>query len=283
MIVGLLHNRIGFEEKEIMKELSKRNVKVDIIDCRNLNFDLHDPSSFPHADVFLQRCISYFKGLYVSAILESEGFTVINPYITTKICGDKLFTYLVLKQHNIPIPRTSISFGIEGALSSAEKMGFPVVIKPLVGSWGRLVALATDTFSLKSILESRETLGGPLHKIFYLQEYIKTNRDIRALVVGDEVVAAMYRYVIDGDWRSNAHRGAHAEKAKISDDLQDICLKISEITHGKILGIDLIEMENQQLVVLEINHNPQFRKISSVCSVNVAAKIAEFLVKFRKE
>ncbi|MFB0563713.1 MAG: lysine biosynthesis protein LysX [Candidatus Lokiarchaeia archaeon] len=276
MNIGLIYNQISWEEKAIVEEAKKQGIKIQPFDCRKMHLKIQDGKEFSDINLFLQRSLSYTKGLYSTAILESQGFRVINSTECQEICGNKLKTSIALNRFGILTPKTYVAFSYESALKALEEVGYPAILKPLIGSWGRLVAILKDEQSAKAILESREILGSFLHKIYYLQEFIDSGRDIRAFVIGESVVAAMYRYLIPGDWRSNATIGAKADPCEVTPEIEDLALKTAAATKGEIVGVDFFENDDQ-LLVNEINHAPGFRHIVSATEVNIAEKIVEYL------
>ncbi len=277
MILGLIHNRIAWEEKEIIEAAKRKGVPVKLLDSRNMEVDVTGDKCDYGVDVFLQRSISYTKGLYSTLVLEAMGYRVINSYKCQEICGDKLKTTIALKQAGLPLPKTRLALSQDAAIKALDKLGYPSVIKPLIGSWGRLVALLNDPTSAKAIIETRETLGDNIHKVYYLQEYVNHNsRDLRLFVIGDEVVAAMYRYVIPGDWRSNATIGGKTEACKVTDEIEEIAIRAAKATFSEIAGVDLLE-GNGILLLNEVNHNPGFQHLATVTKVDIAGKIIDYL------
>jgi len=287
----LICNKISWEEKEIIKAARKRNIEYDIILNHDLVLDL-EKEHFD-TDIFLQRSLSYFRGLYINAILENQGYRVINSFHCAQICGNKLLTTLELVKNKIPTPKAYCAFTKKGALEALENLGYPAVIKPIVGSWGRLVALLKDRDFAVAVLEDRETLGQLYHKIFYLQKYIwkpardisefvstrdEPPRDIRVLTIGNEVITAMYRYEIKDDWRSTATLGARSKPCKVTPEMEKIALKAAKIVDGEILGLDLMETDNGYLIQ-EINHTSGFKAASWTTGTDIAGRIIEYLIK----
>ncbi|WXG40413.1 MAG: lysine biosynthesis protein LysX [Candidatus Freyarchaeum deiterrae] len=276
MNIGLIYNQISWEEKSITEEAKKQGVNVKPLDIRKIYLKIQDGQEFSEVDLFLERSLSYTKGLFSTMVLENQGFRVINSTECQEICGNKLKTSVALNGLGILQPKTYVAFSLESALEALEKLGYPAIVKPLIGSWGRLVAILKDEQSAKAVLESREVLGSVFHKVYYLQEFIDSGRDIRVFVIGDSVVAAMYRYLIPGDWRSNATIGGKAEACEVTPEIEDLALKAAGATKGEIVGVDLFEKDNQ-LLVNEVNHAPGFRHIVSATGVNIAEKMIEYL------
>jgi [lysine-biosynthesis-protein LysW]--L-2-aminoadipate ligase len=236
-------------------------------------------SDFDFGDVVLERCVSYFRGLHFIACLEFLDVPVINKFEVANNCGNKMITSLLLKKHNVPTPKTYFSFSAETALENLEKVGYPMVIKPVVGSWGRGVMALKDRDTADAIIEVRELNDGPLDRIYYLQEMIKRPpRDIRVIAVGDQVVAAMYR-TSTGGFKTNIALGAEPVPCEITKELEDICLKASKAVGGGILGIDLMEDEKRGLVVHEVNNTVEFKGLAKVTKKNIPKEMIDFAVK----
>jgi len=274
--VVLLYDRLRWEEKAILDALKSRGVDVEMIDAKvkvAVLGKLRDVG-----DIVLNRCVSHYRGLYWTAILEAEGLRVVNSFRTLLIGGDKLLTSLELVKAEIPTPKFVVAFTAEGALQALSEMGLPAVVKPVVGSWGRLLALLKDYEHAKAIFEHREYLEPILHNIFYMQEYIdKPSRDIRSVVIGDDVVASIYRYAPPGEWRTNVALGGRAEACELSDDQEELVLKAAKAINGEVVGVDCLE-SNRGLLVNEINTTVEFKGAYSATRVDIAGKIAEYLI-----
>jgi len=266
--LGILYDRAKWEEKALKREAERRGIKVSMLNILNSVMRVSDGSEFKE-DVYIQRSLSFFKGLYSTAIIEHHGKTVVNSYRTSVTCGNKLLTTLALVEHGVPTPRTVVAFSEEGALKAVETLGYPAVLKPIHGSWGRLVAILNDPSSAKAIVESRA----------YLVE--RPPRDIRSFVVGDRVVAAMYRVAPRGEWRTNVMRGGRVEVCPITDELEDLSLKAAEAVGGGVLGVDIMEGDNG-LIVHEVNHVPGFANTARIVEPNLPGLIVEYAVELAK-
>jgi [lysine-biosynthesis-protein LysW]--L-2-aminoadipate ligase len=227
------------------------------------------------ADVFLQRCMSFFRSVHVTAVLESKGKAVVNSYSAASTCGNKLLTSISLSQAKIPTPRTFLTFTKESSLHALNQLGYPAVLKPVVGSWGRLIALVKDSESASAILESREYLH-PIQQVYYIQEKInRPQRDIRCYVIGDHAVAAIYRNAPVNDWRTNTARGGVAEKMPITLELEELSIRAAHAVGGGAFGVDLMETENG-LVVHEVNHTTEFTNTVRVTGVDIPKLLLEY-------
>jgi len=284
--IGLVYDRIRWDEKALIRAATKARIDLKIVDLKNTCIDIvSNPATLEaeFGDIVLQRCVSYFRGLHVSAILENSGIQVINPFNVSLICGNKLFTTLALYKAGIPVPKTLTAFTEESVFKALEKLGYPAVIKPVVGSWGRLIALIKDKESAQAIIESREQMRNSLLQIYYIQEYVqRPPRDIRILVVGEEVTAASYRYSPKDDWRTNVARGGTSEPCPITDQLEDIALKTAEAVGGGVLAVDCMESP-RGILVHEVNSTVEFKGLYSATKVDIPKKIINYAVRVMKK
>ncbi|MCX8169755.1 MAG: lysine biosynthesis protein LysX, partial [Candidatus Methanomethyliaceae archaeon] len=256
----------------------KRNIDFSLVNAENLSLDITSNDKPEELrDVVLQRCVSYFRGLHLSAVIESYGIKVINSFRTMEICGNKELNSLIFKKHNIPTPRTYIAFTTEAALVALEKLGYPAILKPVIGSWGRLVSLLNDRTSAIVALEHREMMF-PLYQVYYLQEMIKRPpRDLRVFVIGDEVPVAIYR-INENDWRTNTARGGRVEICPIDEEIRELALRAAEAVGGGVFGVDMMESENGY-VVHEINATVEFRNTVPATGVDIPGMIIDYVIK----
>jgi len=283
--IVIVYDRIRAEEKALQKAGERIGANVSLVDVKDSFIDITKSEVNPEVlkgDVVIQRCVGHYRSLYLTAIIESMGVPVINPFQTTLICGDKLLTTLTLKRAGIPTPRTCIAFTRDGAFKALEEIGYPAVFKPVVGSWGRLVSLVKDIDAAKVVVEHRELLY-PLYQIFYIQEYVdKPGRDVRCFVVGGEVIAAIYRYAAPGEWRSNTALGGRAVKMEINDELRELSLKAAKAVGAHVVGIDCLE-SSKGLLVHELNSVTEFRNAAPATGVDIARKIIEYAISIAKK
>ncbi|HEY9077745.1 MAG TPA: lysine biosynthesis protein LysX [Anaerolineaceae bacterium] len=275
MKIGFLYSRVRIEEKLLLDELSKRpGVEVVQVNDDDTFFELGAP--LPQVDVLFERSVSYSRGLYISRIFEASGVRVVNPSIVAERCGDKYVTSQILFNHHIASPRVMMAFSEESALQAIESMGYPCVLKPVVGSWGRLLAKVNDRASAESIIEHKSTLGGYNHQIFYVQEYIeKPGRDIRAFSVGGKTICAIYRN--STNWITNTARGGQATNCPVTSEIDELCQRTSEAIGGGLLAIDLFETP-RGLLVNEVNHTMEFRNSIATTGVNIPEKMVDYVV-----
>ncbi|RJS81975.1 lysine biosynthesis protein LysX, partial [Candidatus Bathyarchaeota archaeon] len=269
--IGLVYDRIRWEEKQLLKAAQDREIKVKMVDSRKESVNLlsnYEEIRETFGDPVLQRCISYFRGLHLTAILESKGVRVVNSFDVSLKCGNKLFTTLTLSKAGVPVPETMAAFTMDGVFKALNDLGYPAVLKPVVGSWGRLMAILKDKETTQAIIELREKINNALLQIYYVQKWVdRPPRDIRVVVVGDEVVAASYRYSPVDDWRTNVARGGKSEVCPITPELEEVALKAAEAVGGGVLAVDCMESREKGLLVHEVNNTVEFRGLASTTNV----------------
>jgi [lysine-biosynthesis-protein LysW]---L-2-aminoadipate ligase len=276
--IGVLYSRVRVEEKWIFAAMEKRGIDYERLDDRAISFDLENPEPWRAFDAVLERSISYTSGLYALRLLNSFGVPTVNTALVAEICGDKLTTSAMLAKAGVPQPRNVVAFTPEAALDAIEAFGYPVVLKPVVGSWGRLLAKINDRDAAEAVLEHKSTLGSVQHSVFYIQEFIKKpGRDIRAIVIGDRVLTAMYRK--SEHWITNTARGGEGELCPITPDIEEICLKATAAVGGGVLAVDLVEHPDKGMVVNEINHTMEFHTMQPVSGIDIAGEIVEYTVR----
>ena len=275
MKVGLLLSRVRVEEKWILEALDKRGVTYERIDDRNASFDLSHPGHWCDFDVVLERSISYSHGLYATQVLNAWGVPTVNMAHVAATCGDKVATTSALARAGVPQPRTKVAFTAEAAIEAIEELGYPVVLKPVVGSWGRLLSKVNDRDAAEAILEHKEILGSYQHSIFYIQEYIqKPGRDIRAFVVGDQTICAIFR--TSQHWITNTARGGQGEVCPVTPELDEICRKAAQAVGGGVLAIDVFEDPQRGYLINEINHTMEFHTLAPITGVDIAGVIVDY-------
>lgn len=279
--VGFLCSRVRKDEKLLLNELRDRGgVEVERIDPRDASFGAGgvrgvetDPEDL---DVVVDRAMSYSRGLYAARFFESYGVPVVNTSEVASACGDKVETSLALSENGVRTPETRVAFTPESALETVESLGYPVVVKPVVGSWARLLAKVNDRDAAEAVFEHKKVLGSYEHSVFYVQNFVeKPGRDIRVAVVGDEAVAAMYRE--SDDWITNAARGAETTDCEIGDELRGVALDAARAVgcgERGVVGVDVME-DGDDLTVHEVNHSLEFKALTEASDVNVAAHYAD--------
>jgi [lysine-biosynthesis-protein LysW]---L-2-aminoadipate ligase len=279
MNIGVLYSRVRVEEKLLFEEFARRGIDFTRLDDRELIFELgQEPQRF---DVVLERCINHSRAVFALKLLNDAGIPTVNTYDVAETCGNKILTSSALSRDGVPSPRTLIAFTPESAMEAIEELGYPAVLKPAVGSWGRLLSLVSDRYAAEAILEHKEILGSYHHSIFYVQEYVpKPDRDIRSFVVGDECICAIYRY--SGHWITNTARGGRAENCPLTDEIVDISQRAARAVGSGVLAIDLLESD-RGLLVNEVNYTMEFRNSIDTTGVNIPARVVDYAIQVAEE
>jgi [lysine-biosynthesis-protein LysW]---L-2-aminoadipate ligase len=273
--LAVVYDRVREDEKMLWRAMDDLGVEYDKVYAPQLSFDFMGEK--PQWDVVIERCVSQSRGYAIAASLEAWGVEVVNPSHVIANCGDKLVTNALLAKHQIPAPRTQVAFDTDHALEVIEKMGYPVVMKPPVGSWGRLLSLIRDRDAAETVLEHKEVLGGYQHQIFYIQEIIdKPGRDIRAFVASGQCIAAIYRN--SDHWITNTARGGKAENCEVTPELADLAERSARAVGGAVVAVDLVEDPARGLLVIEVNHTMEFKNSVTTTGVNIPLKIAEYAI-----
>jgi len=275
--IGVLYSRVRVEEKWIFASLERRGLDYERLDDRQVHFNLDDPEPWLQYDAILERSISYTNGLYACRIFNIWGIPTVNTAAVAEACGDKLITTTLLARAGVPQPHSRVAFTPESALETIEAMGYPVVLKPVIGSWGRLLAKVNDRDSAEAILEHKAVLGSVQHSVFYIQEYIKKpGRDIRAVVVGDKVITAIYRK--SAHWITNTARGGEGELCPVTPELEEVSLKAAQAVGGGVLAVDVIEDPERGMLVNEVNHTMEFHTVQPLSGIDIADTIVGYAV-----
>ena len=278
--ICIVFDRLRTEEKLLQKKAEELGYETSMIDAKITSFDTDSkPENFDFGDVVLERCVSYYRGLHFTACLEFLDIPVINKFDVANTCGNKMITSMLLKKNNIPTPKTYFSFSAETALENFENIGYPLVIKPIIGSWGRSIMPIKDKDTAEAVIENRQVTDGPQDRIYYLQEMIdRPPRDIRVITVGDQAVSAMYRKS-SGGFKTNIALGADPELCQITKEMEDLCEKTSKAVGGGILGIDLMEDKERGLVVHEVNNTVEFKGLVKVSEKNIPKEMIDYAVR----
>lgn len=277
MKIGVLYSRVRAEEKLLFEAFEARGIPYDKIDDREVQFDLTNPGAWRDYDVILERCINHSRALYALKILNDWGIPTVNTAYVADVCGNKLVTSSQLVKHGVPTTRIKVAFTPESALQAIEEMGYPVVMKPAIGSWGRLLSKINDREAAEAVLEHKEILGSYHHSIFYIQEYIrKPGRDIRAFVVGDETIAAIYRH--SEHWITNTARGGQATNCPVTPELNKLCVAAAKAVGGGIVGVDILEDPERGYLVNEVNYTIEFRNSIVSTGVDIPNRIVDYVL-----
>lgn len=288
--IGMVYSRARVEEKMLQDAAAKRSVDLVPVPDNDLVLDL-DPGALPY-DAVLERSVSYTRGLYLLRFCRAHGIPAVNTYDVAAACGDKTETSLRLRRAGVPTPQTLVAFEPEAALRALDTLGYPAVVKPTLGSWARMVSLVRDRREAEQILEHREQLPNPVQQVYYLQKYVEKrgqpggasdlHRDLRAFVIGDRTVCAIWRN--SPHWITNTARGGTASVCKVTPELDELCLKAAAAVGGGVLALDLMEDASVPggLTVHEINHTMEFRNSVAPTGVDIPGLIVEQCVREAK-
>lgn len=272
-MIGIFCSRVRIEEKTLFEALRRRSIPFERLDEDQVQFPVGIPAAYP--DVVLDRSIHHGRSLYALTLLNAVGVPTVNRGRVARICGDKILTTAALARAGVPVPKTVVTFTREAALKAIETMGYPVVLKPMVGSWGRLLAKINDRDAAEAVLEHKEVLGSYQHGIFYIQEFVrKPDRDIRAIVIGDRTVGAIYRRA--DHWITNTARTGEAFPCPVTPEIDKLCLAAAQAVGGGFLAIDLLEHE-RGLLVNEINYTPEFHGFIGATGIPVADLVIDYV------
>ncbi|WP_436908860.1 lysine biosynthesis protein LysX [Halosimplex marinum] len=283
MKVGILYSRIRRDEKLLLNELRERDHEVVKVDVRKQRFGLSEPpEDMRDVDVLVDRCLATSRSLYATEFADAYDIPVVNSAETAEVCANKVKNSLALEKAGVPTPATDVAFTKDAALESIEDFGYPCVLKPVIGSWGRLMAKIDSRSAAEAILEHKETLGHYEHKVFYIQEFVdKPGRDIRVVAVDGEPVAGMVRS--SDHWLTNAAKGAETSEIEITEEMEELVRKASDAVGGGLLGIDLMETgvddegNPSGYTVHEVNHTVEFKALNEVTDVDVPATVVDWL------
>lgn len=280
MRIGILFGRIRVEEKMLIAAFRERRIAFELLDDRTLVFPLAPDrealaTEWAQYDAVLMRNIAQSRTLASLYALEAAAVATINARRVVETCGDKIQTTLALTRAGVPSPRTGMAFTPESALATIEAIGYPAVLKPAVGSWGRLLSKVNDREAAEAVIEHKEVLGHYQHKIYYVQEYIeKPMRDIRAFVVGDETICAIYRDA--AHWITNTARGGQSSNCPVTPELDALCVQAARAVGGGVVAVDVLEDRARGLLVNEVNHTMEFRNSVAPTGVDIPGRIVEY-------
>ena len=279
--VCIVFDRLRSEEKMLQKEAANLGHDAVMLDAKitQINTD-SKKNDFDLGDIVLERCVSYFRGLHFTSCLEFMDMPVLNKFDVASTCGNKMFMTMLLKKNNIPTPKTYFSFSSQSAAENLEKVGYPLVIKPVIGSWGRGIIAIKDKDTMDAVSEIRDITDSPHDRIYYLQELVKRPpRDIRVITIGDRPIAAMYRKS-SGGFKTNIALGADPEICEITKEMEDLAAKASKAMGGGILGVDMMESDEKGLVVHEVNNTVEFKGLARVAEKNIPKEMVEFALEY---
>lgn len=277
MKIALVCSLVRPEEKMLIEALASRGVDSEVFDDRSLVFDLQDLSAWRRFDVVIERCVSQSRALYVQRIMRLAGVRTVNTHEVIENCGDKFVTTQLLLENSVPTARVKMAFTPASALEAIESFGYPCVLKPVVGSWGRGVVRVNDRDAAEAVVNLRDELGGYQQHIYYIQELVrKPQRDIRSFVVGDECIAAIYR--TSAHWITNTHLGGKASNCPVTPELAAVSLGAAKAVGGGVVAVDLFEDPERGLLVNEVNHTMEFRNSVPATGVDIPGRMVDYVV-----
>jgi [lysine-biosynthesis-protein LysW]--L-2-aminoadipate ligase len=277
MRIGMLMSRVRVEEKLLIAAFEAHHAEVDLIDDRQIVFDMQHGEPWKVYDVIVERCINHSRALHALEMLNSWGIPTVNSAYVAGICGNKFSTTRALLEHGVPSPRTFLAFTQESALAAIEILGYPAVLKPAVGSWGRLISKVNDREAAEAILEHKAILGSYHHSIFYIQEYIaKPQRDIRTFVVGDETICGIYR--TSEHWITNTARGGQASNCPITPEIDALSRAAARAVGGGVVAIDILETPQGEMLVNEVNYTMEFRNSIDTTGVDIPSRVVDYVL-----
>jgi [lysine-biosynthesis-protein LysW]---L-2-aminoadipate ligase len=275
--IAIVHGQLRVEERLLFAAFEQAGVQITRIDDRALILNPERSSSTWSYDAVLARGVAQQRTFHTVTMLEALGVPVVNSSTVLERCNDKLRTTAILAAAGIAQPNVQVAFTPESALRAIESIGYPVVLKPAIGSWGRLLAKVNDREAAEALLEHKQVLGSFHHSTYYIQEYIeKAGRDIRAFVLGGEPIAAIYRS--SEHWITNTARGGQASNCPLTSEIVEICRRASDAIGGGILAIDLFEDAERGLLVNEINATMEFRNSIETTGIDIPDRVVDYIL-----
>ena len=274
--LGVLVSFLRQEEKLILSAARARGMEVTPIFDRDLVLNLSAPTAAQSGvdiDVLLDRSVVHSRAGYTLFAMERWGIPTLNSASAVLVCDDKARASMVLEAAGIPSPRTFVAYSVDAALEACESLGYPAVLKPVTGSWGRLIAKVNGPDQARSIISQKSEHGSFHHEIYYVQEFIeKPGRDIRAYVIGGRIIAASYR--TSEHWITNAARGAVSVPCPVTPEIEELALRACDVVGARLAGVDLIETA-EGLKVIEVNTGGEFKGLMTTTSRDIAGEIVE--------
>lgn len=261
----------------LVEAFGARDVDLQVVDDRLIHGDLRAwPEGLPRVDVVLLRSKSHWRNVALARWLEGLGARAVNSARVIETCGDKITTTLALLGAGVPTLTASLAFTPEGGQMAGEAMGYPLVVKPVIGSWGRLIGKLNDADALEAVLDHKETMGGAPHAVIYLQRFVeKKGRDIRSFVVGGRCIAAIHR--TSAHWKTNTALGAVATACPVDEELARVSVGAAEAVGGGVVAVDVFETD-EGLLVNEVNGTMEFRNSVHTTGVDIPGHVADFVL-----
>jgi len=222
----------------------------------------------------LIRSISQSRAETAALLLGAAGARTVNAHGTISTCNDKVRTTVALVAAGLPSPRTLVALDPETALQAVERVGYPAVLKPPAGSWGRLLSRVNDRDAAEAVIEHKRVLGSAVHSVFYIQEHVpKPGRDIRVIVINGRAVAGMYRY--SEHWVTNAARGGRGVNCPVDGEAGRLAVRAAAAVGGGAVAVDLLEGPSG-LLVNEVNATMEFKTCTEASGVDIAGALVDY-------
>ena len=205
--------------------------------------------------------------------LERLGLYILNPPSAIERSVDKFYTLTLLGEAGLPVPHTIVTESAGEALEAFEELGGDIVLKPLFGSRGIGSTRIFDRDIAERIFRSIEFR----HGVLYLQKFVSHGTsDIRVFTLGDRVLVSMRR--VADSWKTNVSQGAKPEPLQLSEEMEDLAVKVAEAIGCEVAGVDILESK-EGLMIIEINSQPGWRGLQSVTKINIADEIVRYILK----
>ncbi|MFX0138190.1 MAG: RimK family alpha-L-glutamate ligase [Candidatus Hodarchaeota archaeon] len=272
------------EVQILSNELEKRGYNIQFFIPSTIKVDINSQHNFFKQFETLEPRAALVRGFGAAATqkiffrldilraIEEYDVKLINSRESLEIASDKFLTSVFLEKYQIPTPRTMVCEDPRKALEAFGELGGDCVLKPLYGSKGIGITRLNDRSFAENVIYSL----AQLNQVFYLQEFVEHyNRDIRILVLGDKVIAGMYR--VSDNWKTNIYAGAKAEPIELTNILKNLAIKAAKVTKTEIAGVDILESESG-FTVLEVNSIPGFTALQKVTDINIAEEIINYFL-----
>ncbi|MEM1758609.1 MAG: RimK family alpha-L-glutamate ligase [Acidilobaceae archaeon] len=265
---------VRVEEELLIRAFSMRGLRPTIIYSNTLYSIPEDRLS---SSVVLVRNISAANSIYVAAITEASNGVAINPLRALIVGHDKILTYSTLVRNKIKIPQSIIALENSRLEDYVDDISYPIIDKPPIGSWGRLVSLVKTPTAFKEVIKHRSILANPQLRVHIIQKPANLGSDIRCLVVGDSIAACMIRKGQLGEWRSNAALGGSVIPYKPSLEVEEAALKSATLVGAEIAGVDILH-DDGDYYVNEVNVVPEFKALMKATSIDISEVIASYIL-----
>ena len=291
--VDLVYTRVRTEEKLLLEALRRRDCAVNLVQDSGMVLSM-DRQRITEADTVLMRSMSFTRARYLATFLEMKGLRVLNSARTISLCGDKALTSAALAAKGVPMPWSFVAFdeervesgvagGLTGGAGPGERVAYSpfwrivtaLVTKPVLGSWGRMVARLDSRTAAEGVLSTRFGTGGAQDHVAMVQQYVdKPGYDLRVYVIGRAVGGLRRR---SEHWITNTARGAVPERYEVPVVHAKLAEAAAEAVGGDMVAVDLLETRGGDIYVNEINHCVEFARSIDETGVPLPDLIAEYV------